>query len=142
MGGDFSAVYNEGEGAAGTIDASVTLTKVTTGSCTLKGWPRLTLQDTTGALITSTTVNVTPSNAPIQFPAAQANEAPTLLTLVKSGTVSFSLAYSDVPVGSATCPSARTLSVQVAAGGSTATATASSPVQPCNNGTIWVSPYY
>jgi hypothetical protein len=141
-GSDFSAVYNEGEGAAGTIDASVTLTKVTAGSCTLKGWPLLTLQDTTGALITSTTVDVTPSNAPIQFPAAQANEAPTLLTLDKSSTVTFSLAYSDVPVGSATCPSARTLSVQVASGGSTAIVTPSYPLQPCNKGTIWVSPYY
>jgi Protein of unknown function (DUF4232) len=142
VGGDFTGVYNEGEGAAGTIDASVTLTKVGSGSCTLDGWPLLTLQDTTGALITSTIVDVTPSNAPIQFPAAQANEAPTSLTLAEGGTATFSLAYSDVPVGNATCPSARTVSVQIAKGGSTTAVTPSYPLQPCNKGTIWVSPFY
>jgi len=142
VGSDFSAVYNEGEGAAGTIDASVTLTKVTAGSCTLKGWPILALQDTTGALLTSTTVDVHPSDAPIQFPAAQANAAPTLLTLTKGAVANFSLAYSDVPSGNGTCPSARTLSVQVATGGSVATVTPTYPLQPCNQGTIWVSPYY
>ncbi|MGD0055047.1 MAG: DUF4232 domain-containing protein [Acidimicrobiales bacterium] len=141
-GGDFSAVYNEGEGAAGTIDASVTLTKVTSGSCTLEGWPILALQDTTGAVLTSTTVDVRPSDAPIQFPVAQANAAPTLLNLTKGSVADFSLAYSDVPVGNGSCPSARTLSVQVAAGGSVATLTPTYPLQPCNKGTIWVSPYY
>ena len=40
--------YNEGEGAAGTIYASVTLTKTTAGTCTLKGWPILTLSDRLG----------------------------------------------------------------------------------------------
>lgn len=139
---DFTGAYVEGEGAAGTISASVTLTKATPGSCTLKGWPILSLQDTTGAVLSSTMINERPGNAPIQFPAAQANQAASLLTLAHGATASFSLAYSDVPTSSAACPSARTVSVQFAKDGSVATVTPSSPIAPCNHGTIWVSPFY
>jgi hypothetical protein len=141
-GGDFTGVFNEGEGAAGTITASVTLTKTTPGSCTLKGWPILTLQDTDGALLASSTINESPSNAPIQFPSAQANKAAALLTLAPHSTATFSLAYSDVPTSTAACPTARTISVQIARGGSAATVTPAFAIQPCNRGTIWVSPFY
>jgi hypothetical protein len=142
VGSDFTGVYVEGEGAAGTISASVTLTKSAPGSCTLKGWPILSLQDTSGAVLSSSIINERPGDAPIQFPAAQANQAATLLTLAQGAKTSFSLAYSDVPTGSAACASARTLSVQFAKDGSVATVTPSSPIAPCNNGTIWVSPFY
>ena len=141
-GSDFTGVFNEGEGAAGTITASVTLTKTTPGTCTLKGWPILTLQDTDGALLASSTINESPSNAPIQFPSAQANKGATLLTLALHATTTFSLAYSDVPTSTAVCPTARTVSVQIAKGGSAATVTPAFPLQPCNRGTIWVSPFY
>jgi hypothetical protein len=142
VGSDFTGTYVEGEGAAGTISASITLTKATPGSCTLKGWPILSLQDTTGAVMSSSVINERPGDAPIQFPAAQANQAARLLTLAQGAKTDFSLAYSDVPTGSAACPSARTVSVQFAKDGSTATVTPSSPIAPCNNGTIWVSPFY
>jgi hypothetical protein len=142
VGSDFTGVFNEGEGAAGTITASVTLTKSTPGTCTLNGWPLLSLQDTTGALLASTTINEHPGNAPIHFPAAQANRAPAPVALAHGSTASFSLAYSDVPTSNAACPTARTISVQIAKGGSTTTITPSYPIQPCNGGTIWVSPFY
>jgi hypothetical protein len=142
VGSDFTGTYIEGEGAAGTISASVTLTKSTPGSCTVKGWPILSLQDMTGAVLSSSIINERPGDAPIQFPASQANQAATLLTLAQGAKTSFSLAYSDVPTGSAACPSARTVSVQFAKDGSVATVTPSSPIAPCNNGTIWVSPFY
>lgn len=141
-GSDFTGVFNEGEGAAGTITASVTLTKTTPGTCTLKGWPILTLQDTDGALLVSSTINESPSNAPIQFPSAQANRAAALLTLATQSKTTFSLAYSDVPTSTAVCPTAQTLSVQIAKGESAATVTLTVPIQPCNRGTIWVSPFY
>jgi hypothetical protein len=32
--------------------------------------------------------------------------------------------------------------VRIAAGGSSAIVTPSFPIQPCNRGTIWVSPFY
>ncbi|MHB1088430.1 MAG: DUF4232 domain-containing protein [Acidimicrobiales bacterium] len=137
-GSDFSGVYNQGQGAAGTIFASVTLTKVTPGTCTFKGYPLLTLQDKTGAVITSKQLD----SAPVQFPEAMANKAPTLLTLANGATTNFSLGYSDVPVGTQACASATTLSVQFAAGGSAVTITPAYPVQPCNDNTVWVSPFY
>jgi hypothetical protein len=141
-GSDFSGDFIEGQGAAGTVTASVNLAKITPGSCTLKGWPILTLQDTDGALLASTIIDESPSNAPIQFPSAQANQDPRLLTLSMHSTISFSLAYSDVPTSTAVCPTARTISVQIAKGESAATVTPGFPIQPCNRGTIWVSPFY
>lgn len=142
VGGDFKGVYNEGEGAAGTISASITLTKITAGTCTLKGWPLLTLQDTTGAVLTSSTIDEEPGDAPITFSPAQANKTPTWLNVSANATVDFALAYSDVPTTTAACPSARTISVQVAKNGTTAIVTPGAAIMPCNQGTIWVSPFY
>ncbi len=139
---DFSGAFDQGQGAAGTINASITLTKTTTGTCTLKGWPTLTLQDRLGGLITTNVVDVPSSGKSFQFPSTKANAAPTTLTLAQNGTTNFSLAYSDVQTGTTVCASAVTVSVQFVALGPTVTVTAPSPVQPCNNGQIWVSPFY
>jgi len=139
---DFSGAYNEGQGAAGTVEASVTLTKSTAGSCTLKGWPLMTLQDRLGAVLKSTLVDVPSSADRHQFSGAQANHAPTTLTLNQNSTTTFSLAYSDVPTGAAACESAVTLSVQFVANGPVINVTPPYPVQPCNQGQIWVSPFY
>jgi Protein of unknown function (DUF4232) len=142
VGSDFRGVYNEGQGAAGTITASITLTKITAGTCTLYGWPKLTLQDTTGAVLTSSVIAERPGNQPIRFTPAQADQAPSLLTLATHATANFALAYSDVPTSTAACPTARTISVQIAAGGTTATVTPDFAIMPCNQGTMWVSPFY
>jgi hypothetical protein len=137
----FSGVFNQGQGAAGTITASVTITKTSVGTCTLKGWPILTLQDKSGALLTSSTVD-TSNSPPVQYPEAAANHAPTSLSLHQGSTTSFSLAYSDVPTGNEACGSARTLTVQFVAGGSSINVTPAYPLQPCNHGKILVSPFY
>lgn len=140
---DFSGVYNEGEGAAGTIYASVTLTKTTAGTCTLKGWPILTLQNRLGAILKSTGIDEPSSANGFQFSTpAQANAAPKSLTLSMNGTTTFSLAYSDVQSGTTACESAVTISVQFVADGSAIPVTPAYAVQPCNNGQIWLSPFY
>jgi hypothetical protein len=140
---DFSGVYNEGEGAAGTIYASVTLTKTTAGTCTLKGWPILTLQNRLGAILKSTGVDEPSSANGFQFSTpAQANAAPKALTLSMNGTTTFSLAYSDVQSGTTACESAVTISVQFVANGAAIPVTPTYAVQPCNNGQIWLSPFY
>jgi len=141
-GSDFRGSFNQGQGAAGTVYASVTLVKTTSGSCTIKGWPILTLQDRLGALLPSSTVDLPSANAPIQFSDARANHAPGLVTLTDGSTTTFSLAYSDVPTGATTCPSAQTVSVALTKGGSTVAVTAQYPPAPCNRGLIWVSPFY
>ena len=139
---DFSGAYNEGQGAAGTIEASVTLTKSTAGSCTLKGWPLMTLQDRLGAVLASNLVDVPSSANGHQFTITKANAAPTTLTLNQNATTNFSLAYSDVPTGATACESAVTLSVQFTTNGAAITVTPPYAVQPCNGGQIWVSPFY
>ena len=142
LGSDFRGQFNQGQGAAGTIYASVTLTKSSAGSCTLKGWPRLTLQDKLGAQLPINPANLPSSAGGIQFPTSQANQPPSLLTLAKGATTNFSLAYSDVPTANSVCDNAVTMSVQLSVGGSTVTVTPLFALQPCNNGRVWVSPFY
>jgi hypothetical protein len=139
---DFSGAYNEGEGAAGTIYASITVTKTTAGSCTLKGWPILTLQNRLGAVLPMTAVDVPTASSGFQFLATQANAAPTSLTIQQNGSTTFSLGYSDVPVGTAACESAVTVSVQFVKGGATIPVTPQYAVQPCDSGQLWLSPFY
>ncbi len=137
-GRDFTGVFNEGEGAAGTILASVTLTKNTAGSCTVKGYPLLTLQDLSGSVLASRTLD----SSPVQFPATKANEPPTLVSVSDGMSINFSLGYSDVPEGNETCASVTSLAVQFASGASSVSVTPSYALQPCNNATLWVSPFY
>jgi hypothetical protein len=139
---DFSGVYNEGEGAAGTIYASVTLTKTTPGTCTLKGWPLMTLQDRLGSVLPSTLVDVPTGASGFQFLTAKANAAPTVLTLGQNQSTTYSLAYSDVQSGATACDDAVTLNVQFVAGAAAIDVTPPYAVQPCDNGRIWVSPFY
>lgn len=138
----FSGVYNEGEGAAGTIEASITLTKSGGVSCVLKGWPLLTLQDRLGAVLVSRTVDEPSAANSFQFLNTQANAAPKALTLTSGDSVNFALAYSDVPAGTSVCPSAVTVSVQFISGGASVPVTPQYALQPCNGGEIWVSPFY
>jgi uncharacterized protein DUF4232 len=142
QGTDFGGVFNQGEGAAGTIYASVTLTKETPGSCSVKGWPILTLQDKDGAVLPLTLVDQSGSNNAIQFTTPKANAAPTLLTLTNRSVTNFSLAYTDVQSANTACDDAATISVQFATGGASVPVSPTYPVQPCDNGKIWVSPFY
>lgn len=138
---DFTGRFNQGQGAAGTIYASITITKSTPGRCTLKGWPRLTLLDNQGGLITTTTVDVPSAtqSGPFMSP-PQANRPPAALTVADNGSATFDLAYSDVSVGSS-CPSAATVSVQLPGGSAEVAVTASPAVDACN-GTVTVSPFF
>jgi hypothetical protein len=139
---DFTGVFNQGEGAAGTIYASVTMTKHSGVTCSLKGWPILTLQDKTGAVLALSQVNESGSSGAIQFSTARANEPPSQLTLANGSSTNFSLAYSDVSTAGTACDNAVTISVQFVGGGPTVPVTPAYPVQPCDNGKIWLSPFY
>ena len=114
QGSAFSGVFNEGEGAAGTVYASVTLTKHTPGSCAIKGWPILTLQDKNGAVLPLTAVDESGTNNVVQFLTAKANQPPSPLTIANGSVTNFSLAYSSVSTANTTC----------------------------DNGKIWLSPFY
>ena len=141
-GNDFTGTFNQGQGAAGTIYASVTLTKTSAGTCGEKGWPLLTLQDSHGATLVANIVDVPSSTQGVQFPDPKANRAPTSLQLTKGATTTFSLAYSDVPTGTSACDDAVTLNVRFAASTTSIVVTPTYPLQPCDNGRVWVSPFY
>ncbi len=131
------------------IYASVTLTKTTTGTCTLKGWPILTLQDKPrrGAA----------DDAPVDVPNAPAafsswwerppNSPPRPMSRPHRSRCT-RISRRRSPWRTPTCRGHAgvrervTLSVQFSAGGATVSVTPSSPIQPCNNGQIWLSPFY
>jgi len=143
QGSDFHGVFNQGQGAAGTIYASVTLTKTTTGNCTLNGFPLLILQDKVGSVLKSTLTNVSGGNGPVQFTDTKANDAPSAVNLAQKSKVDFSFAYSDVPTGSQrTCANAVVLGIQIEKGGSVTSVTPAYGIAACNNGQLWVSPFY
>jgi hypothetical protein len=149
VGQNFSGLYNTGEGAAGTVYATVTLTNTGSSFCTLHGWPILTMQDKLGSVLAGPEVDVPSTGNSFQFLAGsatgltnQANQAPATVSVAKSATVTFALAYSDVPVGAAACENAVSVFVQFAKGGTPVSLTPSEPVQPCGSGEIWLSPFY
>jgi hypothetical protein len=140
----FRGIYVQGQGSLGTVYDSVTLTKTSPGACTLQGWPLVTLADRHGAVVATTNVNVPGStqSSPISFPTPSANAAPASLRLTTGSTVAFALAYSDVPIGNETCPSAYVLRVQLTSDGGVIPVTAQYPLQPCGQFTLWLSPFY
>jgi len=142
QGSSFNGVYDEGQGAAGTVYASVTLTKTSPGTCAVTGWPIVSLQDKSGALLPVNLVNVPSAGNTLQFSAPKANRAPTQVLLHQGSVTNFSLAYSSVATANTVCDNALTLNIQFAAGGSAVPVTAPYAVQPCDNGKIWVSPLY
>ena len=142
LGRDFKAMFVQGQGAAGTVYASVTLTRTGAGSCTVKGFPVLTMYDNKGVVLPINQIDLGSTSGPIQFQPATANEAPTSVMLIKGASTNFSLAYNDVQTGTTACESVVTLNVQFASTGISVPVTPAYPLQPCDNGRIWVSPFY
>jgi hypothetical protein len=141
-GSDFKAIFVQGQGAAGTVYASVTLTRTGAGSCTVKGFPILTSHDNKGAVLPINQIDLGSASAPIQFQPVKANVAPTSVTLVQGASTNFSFAYNDVQTGTTACENVVTLNVQFTSAGTSVPVTPAYPLQPCDNGKIWVSPFY
>ena len=137
QGSDFTAVDDGGQGAAGTVYDSVTLTKTTPGSCVVDGYPLLTLQGSSGAVVPSSETHVTSA---VQFPMAGANRPAAAVTVAAKSSIAFSYTFSDVSTG--TCPSVKTINVQFAPAGSSAAVTLLYAQSPCNNGALTVSPFF
>lgn len=142
QGSNFSGVFNQGSGAAGTIYASVTLTMTSGSPCTIDGWPLLTLQDKTGAVLALHEVTVPTSSASANFPDSRANRSPARVSLHVGSSTTFSLSYNDVQIGTTACVSASTIGVQFQTGASSVPVTPDYPLQPCGNGRLEVSPLY
>ncbi|HEX4434898.1 MAG TPA: DUF4232 domain-containing protein [Acidimicrobiales bacterium] len=132
-----SATAGQGQGAAGTITGTITLTNTGSAACTVNGYPTMALFSGSGAPLTVTMVNglsVTISSA--------ANAAPSSFSLAPSSTAQFAYQFSDVPVGAQTnCPTSESASATMP-GATTASPTFQLAIGPCGNGTIRVSPVY
>jgi Protein of unknown function (DUF4232) len=132
-----SASAGQSQGAAGTITGVVTVTNTGTTPCRVDGYPTMALYSGSGAPLTVTMVNgLTVSVTP------QASAPPSSVTITPSSTAQFAYQFSDVPVGAETsCPMSERASTTMPG------ATASSgyfalAIDPCNSGTIRVSPVY
>ncbi len=115
----------------------MTVTNAGSTPCTVNGYPKLALFSGSGAPLTVTLVNgLTVTISP------PADGAPTAVNLAPSGTAQFAYQFSDVPVGSETsCPTSEAASVTMP-GATTASANFALAIDPCDNGTVHVSPVY
>ncbi len=135
--GHVSAAAGQSQGAAGTITGVVTVTNTGTTPCTVDGYPTMALYSGSGAPLTVTIVNgLTVSVSP------QAGAPPSSVTIAPSSTAQFAYQFSDVPVGAETsCPTSEQATTTMP-GASASSAYFALAIDPCNNGTVRVSPVY
>lgn len=132
-----SASPGQSSGAAGTITGVITVTNTGPSPCRVNGYPTMALYSGSGAPLTVTMANgLTVSLTP------PANAPPSTVTVATSSTAQFAYQFSDVPVGNETsCPTSESASVTMP-GATTGSASFALAIDPCNNGTIHVSPVY
>jgi Protein of unknown function (DUF4232) len=132
-----TAASSPGQGAAGTITGTITVTNAGPAPCTANGYPTVALFSGSGAPLTVTMVNglsVTVSPA--------ANAPPSAVRVAPASTAQFTYQYSDVPVGNETsCPASEMARVTMP-GSTTPSPTFALAIAPCGNGTVKVSPVY
>jgi hypothetical protein len=129
-------VPQRGNGAAGTIYETVTLTNTSSTTCTLHGYPGLQLLSAQGSSLPTNVVR-----GGTQFPAAAANQSPSLVTLAPQQVATFSLSYEDVPVGTETsCPTSA--KVEITPPNDVGHAVVTLAISPCSGGMVHVSPVY
>lgn len=136
---DLSSSWELGQGAVGTIYASVTVHKASPGRCSLSGYPALQLRDTSGELPTDEQLGSMRDFGAV----ATALPHQAKVTLKQGEDASFLVAYSDVPAGTATsCPAASSVKVSLAGRPGSLLVTPSFPVTACSNGWIKVSYFF
>jgi hypothetical protein len=130
-------VPQRGNGAAGTIYETVTLTNTSSTTCILHGYPGLQLLSTQGSSIPT---NVVRGGSP-PFPTAAANQPPAVVTLAPQQSAAFSLDYEDVPVGNETsCPTSA--KAEITPPNDVAFVVVTLQITACGGGTVHVSPVY
>jgi len=135
---DFVASFNSGQGAAGTIMASASLTKTSVGRCHLFGWPLLSLSNSAGVSIPTTTVQG--SQVFQNFFSLSVPSTPAHFLVNQNRVVTFEILYNDVP-GLTACPVASSLGISVASSGVSLGSTAVNSVTPCDHH-LSVSPFF
>lgn len=127
------AVAVEGtEGAAGTLEITITLRNVGPASCLLEGYPGLQLADASGEALH------TDVGRGGGYPFTNFAAAPVVVAAGQSAYVN--LGYSDVPVGSTPCEQGASL--WLTPPGDVAHLVISASVDACDGGRITVSPVF
>jgi len=117
-------------GAAGTIELTLSLTNITSVSCTMQGYPGMLLLDASGVALPTTVVR----GGSLSFE----NVAVTAVSLSPGESAYFNLGYSDV-----TGPCSMASQVDITPPNDTAHAAVPvTSLQACNNGTLTVSPVF
>ena len=136
VGSQLSGTETPSGGAAGTITASFTVTNASGSACLLLGFPTLQMLGANGTPITTT-----PIPGGTQFSVPTANARPAAQRLAPGAHATFLVQYSDVPVGTETvCPTSATVNVYPPT--SATSFNVAAQLQPCNAGTVHVSPFY
>ena len=136
VGGSLTGAVASSQGAAGTIEVTFSVTNVGAAPCLLFGYPSIQLLAASGAPITTTTIDDHTG-----FSVAAASRAPRRQRLTPRGTATFLLQYSQIPVGTEqVCPTSAT--VDVYPPGSRSAVAIPAALQPCDAGTVHVSPFY
>ncbi|HEY1828193.1 MAG TPA: DUF4232 domain-containing protein [Acidimicrobiales bacterium] len=132
-----AAAAGQSQGAAGTITGMVILTETQGATCTLGGYPSMSLTSASGATIPVLIVDGLSVNV-----GGAGNQPAANVTLSPTQKVAFWYQYSDVVTGNETsCPTSAKATV-TPPGGSRTTAPFTLSLMPCNNGQIRVSPVF
>lgn len=130
---DLTASVAAGNGAAGTIETTISLKSSSSVPCVLDGYPGLQMLGPGGAIIPTTVVR----KGVYSF----TSMAPSTVTLTNGESASFNMGYSDVPTGNETsCPTS--VDLQITPPNAYGHLTIAAKVAPCDNGSITVSPVY
>jgi hypothetical protein len=121
------------QGAAGTVELTISMRNAAAATCTLHGYPGAQLLNATGTELMTQVVR----GGTFSF----TDFAATTVTLASGSTAYFNLGYSDVPTGTeTTCPTAAHL--EVTPPNAVDHGTVPIQAQVCNGGTLTVSPVF
>lgn len=135
-GTDFSGANLGSQGAAGTGYDTMTLTRITPGSCVVDSYPIITLESAKGVVVS----NYATSDA-TNFPGA-ANGGAKMHTVNAGQKISLQVRYRDEPVGTEACTNIAQVNVQFVAGDTSVPIAFPFPITPCLGEGIAVSPFY
>lgn len=124
-------------GAAGTIEMTITMTNTSTVTCTMDGYAGMQLLSASGASLPTNVVR----GGGMGFTNPAAGQPAALVTLAPNQSAAFSLSYEDVPVGTATsCPTSA--KSEITPPNDTGFLIIAFQADACGGGTIHVSPVY
>lgn len=134
-GGQLNGAVATSTGATGTIEVDVDVTN-TGAACVLDGYPNVQLLGASGQRLTTTVLD-----GATTFTLPQADDPPARGVLAAGGTAKLAIQFSDIPVGTqTTCPTST--DVDVYPPGSTTPFLLSARLDPCDQGTLHVSPMF